>query len=76
MKQLNKEKSGNQSVLDAIEELAHAVGAGFDKVDTRFDRVDKRLDDLQDQITRIETYILRDHQQRLETIERKLGIER
>jgi len=42
------ERKGNQSVLDAISELAQAVGAGFDKVDKRFDRVDKRLVDLQD----------------------------
>jgi len=70
------ERKSNQSVLDAISELAQAVGAGFDKVDKRFDRVDKRLVDLQDQINRIETYILQDHQRRLETIEHKLGIER
>ncbi|HEY4475514.1 MAG TPA: hypothetical protein VJB92_02205 [Candidatus Paceibacterota bacterium] len=72
----DREKINNQSVLDAISELALAVEAGFDKVDKRFDRVDKRLVDLQEQINRIETYILQDHQRRLETIEHKLGIER
>ena len=41
-----EKKSDNQSVLDAISELAQAVGAGFDRVDKRFDRVDKRLADL------------------------------
>lgn len=71
-----KSRNGNEEVLRAISELAEATGAGFDKVYKRFDRVDARLDDLQAQITRIETYILRDHQQRLETIERKLGIGR
>lgn len=71
-----KSRNENREVLNAINELAEATGAGFDKVYKRFDRVDARLDDLQAQINRIETFILRDHQQRLETIERKLEIGR
>lgn len=45
-----KKNKSDQSVLDAISELAQAVGLGFEKVDKRFDHVEKRLDDLQDQI--------------------------
>lgn len=60
MARIKKEKSDNQSVLDAVSELVQAVGTGFDKVDRRFDQVDKCLMNLR----------------RLETIKRRLGIER
>ena len=76
-------RKSTKSIDSKIDELAKAVGLGFDGVekrfdlvDKRFDKVDARLEDLQSQIHRIETYILRDHQQRLETIERKMGISR
>lgn len=58
----------------------------FDRVDARLDHVEgevrnlrtyseKRFNDLQEQITRIESYILRDHQHWLEVLERKIGVE-
>lgn len=75
-KKAAKSTDPNHEVLKAISELAEAAGIRFDKVDERFDRVDAKLEDLQMQINRIEAYILRDHEKRLETIERKLGIGR
>jgi len=73
----------NGQILSAIEQLAEATGLGFERVNDRLDildgrmsGLDKRMDDLQYQFNRLETYILRDHDRRLETLEHKMGIKR
>ena len=43
------------------------------KIDEKFT---KRFDDLQYQINRLENYILKDHEHRLQAVESKLGINR
>jgi hypothetical protein len=72
MKQKSKKK--DDSVLEAINNLAMATGKGFDDMRESFSHVREDIADLQGQISRIESYILADHQRRLEEIEKRLGI--
>ena len=59
-------KSKKDDVLSAIESLAIATGAGFDKID-------KRLNDMDERLERIEQRILNNHERRLEALEAKLS---
>lgn len=70
----NKNYATKADVTNAIDNLAVIVNRGFERVEKGFEKIDKRFDDLQYQINRMETYILKDHQKRLEIIEQKFGI--
>jgi len=49
-----------------IEDLARMVKKGFDGTDRRFDKIDVRLD-------RIENFILKQHSQRIEFLEKRIN---
>ena len=71
-----KNKPQIEDVYDALTNLTGAVGDRFDSVDGRFDAVDHRLTDMDQKLDRIEAIILKDHERRLEQLERKIGITR
>ncbi|MDO8601650.1 MAG: hypothetical protein Q7R62_00750 [bacterium] len=51
-------------MLSALADLHEAVGQGFQRVHTE-------LGDIRQQLDRIETIVLRDHQHRIEMLERR-----
>ncbi len=68
-------------VLYALADLSGAVGKGFDRVHERFaevgdrfNKVDRQLLEMRGQLDRIESMILRDHEERLHVIEEKLRL--
>lgn len=67
-------RTKEDEILSTLEGLTMAVGDGFEKVRGEFGKVHQELADVRSDIHRIEAYILKDHQNRLETVERKLGI--
>lgn len=69
-----KEPNSDKDVLGALAGLAEAVGLRFDKVDGRLDKMDQHLTDIDHKLERIEAIILRDHQHRIEVLERKAGV--
>ena len=77
-----KENNSEQErVLNALADLSGAVGKGFDRVHERFsevgdrfNKVDQQLLEMRGQLDRIESMILRDHEERLHAIEEKLGL--
>ena len=71
-----KNAHNDSEVLEAISDLTGAVGSRFDKIDERFDKVDEQFTDIRAQLSRIEGIILKDHERRLEQLERKVGIAR
>ena len=71
-----KNAHNDNEILEAISDLTGAVGSRFDKVDERFDKVDERLNSMDQKLDRIESIILKDHERRLEQLERKAGIAR
>ena len=52
------------------------VDREFLKMDSRFENVDHELQEIRGQLDRIETMILKDHERRLEAVEKKIGLPR
>ena len=71
------QSSNNDKVLSALADLHEAVGTGFEgvhikfaEVGDRFEKVDRQLLEIRGQLDRIETIILKDHERRLEALEK------
>ena len=61
-------------VLEAIGNLADATANSFARVDKQFEQVYKRFDALEYKFDRLEYVVLKNHEPRIQTIERKLKI--
>ena len=56
-----------------IEDSTRMVKKGFDGTDKRFDGTDKRLDKIDARLDRIENFILKQHSQKIEFLEKRIN---